>query len=361
MPEAARRYRSDLLVEIIAEKLGFARLSRSLPGPGIYPPYLLVVVGLFVEYGLFDTYNYFVSGKSSFITQPNSLAIPAMTVLGIVGLRYLHDGYADAVVSLGIDDGHVEESHRAGFEGLVSLRIRTAAYVTALLAYYTFVVAVVGFGGLIDISGIGLVLYGQLVSFPLIVIPTLVELAISYVAIHVAVPRRLARADVDLFFYDPRKLGGFEPIGQLLKRSYYVYTGVLLLWFLQTHAPVLLADLLSSPYPAPGPIYQVALSGLWLVGVFSIGYSMYQVHTLMKSKKEDRIRELEAEMRSTVDDPYGTHPDNVDDWDRYEQVQETITHVQNTSTYPTTFTMWSQIFVSVLLPQVLNMAVSLPE
>ncbi|WP_049979863.1 hypothetical protein [Halolamina rubra] len=355
-----RRYRNDLLIEIIARRLGFERLSEWLPGPDIYPPYLFVAVGLFVEYGFFDTYNYFVTGKSSFISQPNSLAIPLMTLLAVVGVRYLHDEYADAVVSLHIDDGHVDESHRKRFEGLLSLRARLMAYGGALVANYAFVFGVLGIGELVSISGVGLVLYGQLVSFPLIVIPTLVELAISYVAVHLIVPRRLARADVDLFFYDPRNLGGFEPIGQLLKRSYYIYTGVLLLWFLQTHAPVLLAGVIDSPYPAPGPIYQVAISAIWFVGVLSIGYSMYRVHTLMESKREERMAELEREIRTAVDDPYRVHPDNVDDWDRYEEVQETIAHVRNTSTYPTTFAMWSQIFVSVLLPQVLNMAVSLP-
>ncbi|MFW5939210.1 MAG: hypothetical protein ACOCSD_08380 [Halolamina sp.] len=360
MSERGSRYRNVLLIEIIAEKLGFDRLSEWLPGTDIYPPYLLVAIGLFVEYGLFDTYNYLVSAKSSFVTEPNSLAIPAMTLLGVVGLRYLHDAYADAVVSLRIDDGHVDGSHRERFEGLLSLRVRVTAYVLALAAYYAFVVGVLGFEELVAISGVGLVLYGQLVSFPLIVIPTLVELAVSYVAVHVIVPRRLAQADVDLFFYDPRNLGGFEPVGQLLKRSYYVYTGVLLLWFLQTHAPVLLAGVIDSPYPAPGPIYQVAISAIWFVGVLSIGYSMYRVHGLMESKREERMAELETEIRTAVDDPYRVHPDNVDDWERYEQVQEKITHVRNTSTYPTTFAMWSQIFVSVLLPQVLNMAVSLP-
>jgi hypothetical protein len=150
-------------------------------------------------------------------------------------------------------------------------------------------------------------------------------------------------------------------VGQLLKRSYYIYTGILLLWFLQTHAPVLLRGVLTSPYPPPGPIFQVALSAVWVVGVASIAYSMYRVHSIMKEKKETRIRELERELKDAVEDPYDIHPSNVSDWDRYDRAQETLSHVQDTKTYPTTFAMWSQIFVSVLLPQALNMVVSLPQ
>lgn len=357
-----KTYRDRLLIELIAEKLGFRWLSEALPGPNFYPPYLLVAVGLFIEYGLFDVYNYLVSGNSSWLSQPNSLAIPAMTILGVVGLRYIHDSYADTVMNLGIadDDLDIDPSMRSKFEGLVSFRIRVIGYLATLVIYYTFLVFVLGIPRLLDISGIGLVLYAQLVSFPLIVIPILFELGISYVAVHLIIPRRIAKADFGLFYYDPRNLGGFEPVGELLKRSYYIYTAILLLWFLQTHTPVLLSQFLSTPYPPPGPIFQVALSAVWIVGVMTIAYSMYRTHSIMKQKKGEKIRSLEQELKEAVDDPYDATLSNINDRERYEEAQETLTHVKNTKTYPTTFAMWSQIFISVLLPQALNMVVQLP-
>lgn len=354
-------YRDDLLIELIAERLRFDRIAAALPG-SIYPPYLWVAVGLFVEYGIFDVYNFLVSGKSSFISQPNSLAIPAMTVIGVIGLRYIHDSYADAVVSLGIeeDDVGIDETARAEFEGLVSRRVRLLGYAATLLVYYAFVISVLTIPELIEISGIGLVAYGQLVSFPLIVVPVLFDLAVSYVAVHVSIPRRIANADMGLFYYDPENLGGFKPIGQLLKRSYYLYTVVLLLWFLQTHTPVLLSEIVESPYPAPSPIFQVALSAVWIVGVVTIAYSMSRIHSIMKTKKAEKLQELKWKLKDAVRDPYDVTLTNIDDRGKYEDAQEMISHVENTQTYPTTFTMWSQIFVSVLLPQALNMVVQLP-
>lgn len=359
----AESYRDRLLIEIIAKKLYFETLSEAFPRSGIYPPYLLVAVGLFIEYGLFDVYNYFISGKSSFLAQPNTIAIPAMTVLGVIGLRYIHDSYADAVIKLGVDDGHIDidESIRRTFEGLVSLRVRLAGYFATLVVYYAFILFVLGIPQLIEIGGIGLVLYAQTITFPLIIIPILVELGITYLAIHLIVPRRLATADFGLFYYDPRNLGGFEPIGELLKRSYYIYTAVLLLWFLQTHTPVILSQVISSPYPAPGPIFQIALSAVWIIGVMTIAYSMSKIHSIMKVKKEKKIRSLEEELKQAVNNPYDATLSNIDDRDRYEEAQETISHVKNTKTYPTTFAMWSQIFISVLLPQALNMVVQLPS
>jgi hypothetical protein len=337
-------------------------LSKALPGPSVYPPYLLVVVGLFIEYGLFDLYNYFVLGKSSFITQPNSLAIPAMTILGVVGLRYIHNSYDDAVPQLGIEDNTVDidPSMRSQFEGLVPLRVRVLGYLATLVIYYSFLVFVLGIPQVLDISGLGLFLYAQTVSFPLIIVPILFELGISYVAVHVIIPRRIAKADLGLFYYDPRNLGGFEPVGELLKRSYYIYTAILLIWFIQGHAPVILSEVLMSPYPPPAPIYQVALSAVWIVGVVTIGYSMYRTHSFMRMKKREKIRSLEQELKQAVKDPHDATLSNIKDREQYEGAQETLSHVKTTKTYPTTFAMWTQIFISVLLPQALNMAVQLP-
>jgi len=249
---------------------------------------------------------------------------------------------------------------RRQFEGLVSLRVRVAGCLAALLVHYAVTVFILGIPQLIEIGGIGVVLYAQIVSFPLIIYPILIDLGISYIAVHVMVPRRIANADFGLFYYDPRNLGGFEPLGELLKRSYYIYTGILLLWFVQSHAPVMLSQYISSPYPPPAPILQVALSAVWLVGVLTIAYSMYQTHSIMKDKKEEKIRSLEQELKETVNNPYDATLSNIEDRERYDEIQETLSHVKNTKTYPTTFTMWSQIFISVLLPQALNMVVQLP-
>lgn len=357
------KYRNTLLIEIIAEKTGFNSLSARLLGSSSYGPYLFVTIGLFIEYGIFDIYNYSVSGKSSFVTEPNSLAIPAMTIFGLLGVRYIHDGYATAVVDLGVEDDHtnIDPDIRQKFEELLSFRVRLGAYFAALICYYGFIVVVLGIPELIEISGYGLVAYGQLVTFPLIIIPILTELAISYIAVHILVPRRLKEADIGLFFYDPLNLGGFEPVGDLLKRSYYIYTGILLLWFLQTHLPVMLEGIINSPYPAPGPIFQAMLTAIWICGVISIGYSMFRIHNLMESKKSERLRTLENELKAAVDDPYNPSPTNITKREQFDDTQEQIEQVRQTKTYPTTFTMWSQIFLSALLPQALNMVVQLPQ
>lgn len=80
----------------------------------------------------------------------------------------------------------------------------------------------------------------------------------------------------------------------------------------------------------------------------------------MKMEKDKKLRELEQELKAAVRDPYEVTLTNIDNRERYEEAQEMISHVKDTQTYPTTFTMWLQIFISVLLPQALNIVVQLP-
>lgn len=352
--ESEGHYRNQLIIELIADRCRVDTLIERLPGPDIYPPYFLVGAAVFIEYGVFDLYNYFISGKNSFIVEPNSLAVPAMVILGVFGARYIHDTYDTAITRLRLEDRNTSADSEI-FDGLLSLRIRIGVWLVFVIITKGFAVFVLGFRNLIAIDGIGLFMYGQIV-FPLVYLPVLAEFGLAYFAVHLVIPKRLQRADIGLFFHDPRNMGGFQPVGNLLKRSYYLYTIVLILYFIQTKVPVLLSEYVSTPYESPeSPIITLVLTLGWVIGVITIGYSMYSVHEIMKREKEQRIVELESELVSTMKNPFDVREAEVTDADRYEMIQERLQHVRDTRTYPTTFTMWSQIFISALLPQALNL------
>lgn len=357
MPSATpSRYRDRLVIELIAERLCIDTLAHRIPRIDPYPPYLLVGLAVFIEYGIFDLYNHFISGKNSFIVEPNSLAVPAMVILAVIGTRYIHDNYAEAVAALRLDERETvgDPSH---LEGLLSLRLRIAAIAVMWGGVQMFNIFVLGIRDLIAIDGIGLFIYYN-IAFLVVYIPVLAEFALSYFAVHFAVPRRLQRADVGMFFHDPRKMGGFQPIGQLLKRSYYLYTTALVFYFFQTKGPVLLSEYTAAPYDAPEvPFVEVVLLIGWLIGLVTIGYSMHQVHSIMKTEKQARIRELEDDLTGVLKQPFDVRSAEIIQPDEYQVIQDRLQHVRETKTYPTTFTMWSQIFVSVLLPQALNLVV----
>jgi len=122
------------------------------------------------------------------------------------------------------------------FERTVSLRTKLLVYVISVVALYTHVVFNVGIANVLAFEGpAGLV--NQLLIWEVAYVPFVVEFALVYFSIHFLVPKGIADAGIGLFYYDPRNMGGFAAIGQLLKRSYYLYTGGLLLFFFLAYGP----------------------------------------------------------------------------------------------------------------------------
>lgn len=350
-------YENSLLIEWIAERLGFGRLVSILPGE-LYPPYLLVASGLLLDYVVVDSYNYFISGQSSIVRDPMSIVIAIGIILAVVGIRWMRDAYADAVADLRISE---RESGNLSigtdpFTPIIPLRYKLLAYGIGVTLLYGNLFVLLGLSTVIAIEGFVATVLLNLIVIPLVYAPLIVEFALLYAGIHFLLPRRIARANLELFYYDPRNMGGFATVGQLLKRSYYLFTAGLLLYFTLIYAAVIF-PIIPTPYPEPEPIIAVAFSMLWLVGLASIGYSMYRIHMVMKRKKEEKIRELEDEIREMLDDPYDINTSHIADADKREDIQHRIAQIRGTREYPSTFTMWSQIGVSVLLPQALNLAV----
>ena len=81
------------------------------------------------------------------------------------------------------------------------------------------------------------------------------------------------------------------------------------------------------------------------------------MHQFMMRKKTKRIQELQADLKDTIQNPYDIRSSQVTDQEAMEVNERQLSKVRATRTYPTTFTMWSQIAISVLLPQVLQIAV----
>lgn len=350
-------YRDRLLVERIAGILGFDWLSDRLPDD-VYPPYLLVVATLVVQYGVIDGVNY-VAGRTTVLDDPASIITGIGLVFAVAGGRWMRDQYAEAVSELRLSQRDAEDSAdlRGTFEVLISLRVKLIWYAVGLAAFFANAFVLLGWETLVELQGVLGAPLQVFVVMPIVYVPAMIEFGLLYLGIHVVLPRRIAAADLDLFYYDPRNMGGFGAVGQLLKRSYYLLTTGLVLYFLLVYGPVLLSEFLPSPYPDPKAPILIMFTALWLAGVASIAYSMYRMHTVMSRKKADTIREIEAEIRSILEDPYDINAAHIADHERREAIQHRLERVRATREYPSTFTMWSQIAISVLLPQALQLAV----
>lgn len=351
-------YEEPLLIEWIANRLGFGSLANVLPGD-LYPPYLLVASGLVLDYIVVDSYNYFISGRSSVVEDPMSIVIALGIILAVGSIRWMRDAYGEAVSDLRISERENENlsTDDGLFTPIIPFQYKLLAYGLGAALLYGNLFVLLGLSTVIAIEGVVATVLLNLLVIPLVYAPLIVEFALLYFGLHFLLPQRIAQADLDLFYYDPRNMGGFATVGRLLKRSYYLFTAGLMLYFTLIYATVIFPDIIPTPYPEPGPIVAIAFSVLWLVGLTSIVYSMSRIHRVMKRKKEEKIRELEDEIRVILDDPYDINTAHITDPDKREEIQHRINQVKSTREYPSTFTMWSQIALSVLLPQALNLAV----
>lgn len=356
MQDRPSQYRETLLIERLAASLGFERLSRSLPGPRASPPLLFLGALLVLDFGVVNTIIHYTIGYHIFVTTPTAVASIPGLVLAVVGARYMAEGYARAIARLDLSDRGIDEDLGA-FRRTVPVRVKLLAYgigavlltTHVLLNMSSMIVSIAGVPGLVH----RIVVWNLYLLF-------VVEFAFLYFSVHVLVPRRLKAAGVGLFYYDPENMGGFGPLGQLFKRSYYLYTAGLLLFLVITYGPALLASngVSIGVAPSPGGVAATTTAFFtvaWVAGVCSIAYSMLTVHRLMAAEKRRHVAALEAELRDVIEEPYEiTTAERVDE-ERLTDIERRLEQVRATRVYPASFTMWSQIVVSVLFPQALQL------
>lgn len=346
------RYQHTLVVESIAEILLFDRVSTSVFGTDRYAPYLLVGLAIGIDYALRLPLLFAEPWRFS-----TSTAIVGGLIIGLVGALYMRNGYAEAIEQLRLDE-RPDEYNPDDFSQVIPFRLQVAFYVIFLLLIYYEVFVNLGFGTLVQAGGLFTEGFRHFVAYPVAYVPIIIDVGVMFVTIQFILPRRLRDADFELFFFDPRDMGGFAPIGQLLKRSYYVYTAGLLAYFAFSYIPVLISNYVQTPYE-PSSLVAVFFTLAWIGGIISIAYSMWTVHRIMAGQKEAQLQELESQLREAIDQPYNIGESTLPDEESLRQLTRRIEEVRATKEYPTTFAMWSQILISVVLPQALNMVVQI--
>lgn len=347
---------SSLLIEEVAKRFGFERVSSALPGPDVYPPYLFVGFFLLVlDHGVIQTYIHLTGGTHVLVGNPIIFSGVIAAFLGIYGIRYMSSKYEQAIEDSQLSD-RIPDDKQNAFDAPISYRTKVVVLAVSVIVLYANIVFAIGIPTLLEMrdGALPLHLINWLFVFEFVYLPLVVEFGLIYFSIHFLLPHRIRQVDPPLFFYDPRNMGGFAPIGQLLKRSYYVYTAGLVGFFLLVYGGVLFSP---NSENVTGLFEFVFFSGAWLAGLVSIGHSMYVMHQVMAERKQRRIRELESEMRDIIDKPYDINESEVTDDERLDDITRRLEHVRGTRVYPATFTMWSQIAISVLLPQALQAVV----
>lgn len=311
--------------------------------------YIYVLIFILLDGVVLNTYTHLTGGTHAVIRNPFQIALYLSILLAAVGAKHMHTGHVDAMsvlVERGICDAEQADDYA------LSLRSKLLLYAVGLGGFFCYQVFVIGIDTILQVQGIAGVVF-TLVVLPSCYLPVAIDFISEYITLHILIPRWLDDQDVGLFFFDPQNMGGFQPIGSLLKNSYYFYTGGLLL-YLMFYYGLFITPLQGSVANPPSVTEATMFTVLWLFGLLTISYSMYEIHKIMKEERENQLRKIESEIHDIIDNPHDISSAEITKPDQHDALKYRLEQIQATSEYPTTFTMWTQIGISVLLPQILN-------
>ncbi|SEV88234.1 hypothetical protein [Halobacterium jilantaiense] len=345
-----------LLIDFIAEKLRFKKISDFLPG-NIKPAYILAFLGPFIDIGIIDPYRYIVADEPMFVQRPQLLITLGGLVFGVYGIYWMRDTYVDAAKSLSVAEGADENEFTGNFEEIVSFRTKLCALGVFIIISFSNIFFIQGLSQSIRLEGVLGTIVVNVISNPLATFPVIVEFGLMYFGITVLMPGKIENADVKLFFYDSRRMGGFGKIGNLFKRSYYLYSIGLLMYSLVIYGPPLAGEFAVSIYPNAPRYLTIAFMIMWVFGVLSISSSMYRTHRVILKKKNKELDRVNERLHTLLDQPYDIELDDPPHQEELNSIQNHLEKVRSTREYPSTFITWTQIGISVVLPQLLNISI----
>jgi hypothetical protein len=340
----------QLLVDIFTDRLGFNNLPTNIP-----PIYLYTLAFVFIDFGIVNTYFHLATARThGFIQNPFSFAIPASVIIAAIGIRYMAINMRDALDQMNLEDrsefSNDDEYNAFSF----SFQSKIMLYVLILGGYYANIFIIIGLPSYLEEFGVVSTVAFAVIIYPLGYIPIAVEFFMLFASIHVLLPRQIVNARPTPAFLDPRNLGGFYPIGELLKHSYYIYTVGLLLFLSYIYGPSA-TGLGTAGISRAGAPEAAFFTIIWSFGLLAVGFSMLTIHRLMAREKESHLSQLEVQLHDLVDEPYNISSATLNDSPEVEEIQQRIEYVRTMRVYPTTASTSAHLIVSILIPEVMNL------
>jgi hypothetical protein len=190
----------------------------------------------------------------------------------------------------------------------------------------------------------------QYFVFPFVYTPIVVQFFTVYVSIEFIAPWRLSNSDVGIHFLDPQGVGGLRPLGELVKKAYYYVMVGLIGYAFLTYAPFI--DSWTTPLGA-----NILFTAIWVATVVTVAFAVLVLHRFMHRQKRAEIRRLEAELRDLIENPWDVKAYEIppDKEQEVTDLRDRITRVSDTREYPATFSIWSQLLLSIALPKALQL------
>jgi hypothetical protein len=336
-PEETREFWLDGFTR----KLGFGWLASRLPW-SLSPAVVYALVAVSVPNIIAAVYHRLLGIPMVYADNPYFALQPILLVVAVLGARSLHREY-DSVM----EEMRIEERARQPN--------RLTDPISPWLPWGLFAVAVViQFTAPTTIAEWDLMDYlFQYGVFPFVYTPIVVQFFTVYLSIEFIAPFRLSNSGVGIDFLDPQGVGGLRPLGELAKRAYY-YVGVGLIGYaFITYGPFL--DSWATPSSA-----NVLFTVIWILTVATVAFAVIVLHRFMHREKRTEIQKLEAELRTHVENRWDIHSYDVpkEKRDTVEELRDRITRVSDTREYPATFSIWSQLLLSIVLPKAFQLFIA---
>ena len=330
----------DLWLDQFATYLGFGVLTDRF-APNVPPSYVYATVLVVAWTVLSAAADVLVFGTPPiYVTNPYFLLQPIVLIGGVYGAHSLHRSYLEAVDEMKLTE-RANESER--FRDIVPGWLPWALFAAAagLQLFRAYV-------NLADFTTMGVV--ANTVVFPFLYAPILVQFFVVYVGIEFVAPWRLYRSDVGIHFLDPHGVGGLRPIGELIKKAYYFIVVGLVVYALITYAPGVSGWEISA---TAGTIF----TGVWILTILTVAFAVFVLHRFLHREKRRKLQALEAQLRDCLEDPWKVKEYRVkEDADGdVDDIRRRIEEVSSTSEYPATFSIWSQLALSVVIPKAVQL------
>lgn len=347
---------SGLWVDRIPTRLRLTRLADRFTGRPELGAYLFVVIAAGLDAALSFVVAWRTGSPTPLTTNPFWLLLPVIVLFLVWANRTLtarYDGIREQIdLESRTGAGYGPET----FQPFVPRRVRAGLYGLAVVLHAGTILyrgaipeLVSTLGPLVAVLKFGIIIPGAY-------LPIGAEFAAIMVAIHVRLPRLVRRSDLAMDFSDPTDFGGMYQFGALVKYSYYLFAGVLLLLLVWTYAEELFSTFVGRAYDSQGIETPIQFGVMWVVGTGLLAHSVIQYHVHMARAKEAKLQEITERIRELTDEG-ATVPDVQPGPEEVERIRleyDNLRWVRRIREYPVDFVMVSQLVFSILLPVVLE-------
>lgn len=342
-------FTEDLWLDRLARKVGFGRVSKSLPGM-IPPSYLYALVLIVSIDTILNGRAYLLGEPVVYIQNPYFIFQPIALLTAVYGSRALRTRYHQVMREMDI------ETRASRPERLIDIVPNWLPWAFFVLLCVVNYVRVVSLGGPITIyrdQGLS-VLIGWMVANPIWASIAAQFLSV-YLSIVLLAPWRLWNADVGIDFLDPEGLGGLRPLGELIKHAYYYLVAGLIAFAFLLYTPGI-----STPDLERTAATNISFTLAWALAVATVAVGVFILHRFMRQNKRYELRRLKKIKQNYVENPWdiARYTVSQDKQDIVEEIDSRMEKVSGTNEYPATFSIWSQLLLSIVVPKAAQLLIA---